>query len=131
MKAQTVLTLLACLLIASACTPAEKIRVQNVIGPYDCTSQCTEVDLTGQLPDSTLDGQETVFVTKSEDWEEGFIDLRDHTVFLQEDSTFSLSEADYFLSGEFTPDGRLIFTETTVYRDNNTRTDCNYLGYLK
>jgi hypothetical protein len=130
MKAQTVLTLLACLIL-SACSPAEKIRVENVIGPYDCTSQCTTVDLTGQVPDSTIDDTETVFVTKSENWEEGYIDLQAHTVFLQEDSTFSLSETDYFLSGEFTSDGRIIFTETTINRDSNSRVDCNYLGYLK
>jgi hypothetical protein len=131
MKAMSALTVLACLVIASACTPAEKIRVENVIGPYDCAYQCTHVDLTGQVADSIVDGNETIFVTKAENWDEGYIDLRGHTVFLLEDSTFTLSEADYFLSGEFAPDGRIIFTETTIQRADNMRLDCNYLGYLK
>ena len=131
MKVKTVIALLACLVTVSACTPAEKIRVENVLGPYDCTYQCTLVDLTGQQPDSVMDGTETVFVTKAENWEEGYLDLQSHTVFLLEDSTFTLSETDYFLAGEFTADGRIIFTETKIQRDDNTRLDCNYIGNLK
>lgn len=131
MKLRSVFFLLSLIVLASACTPAEKVRVENVIGPYDCTWNCKAVDLTGQTGDVETTGDETIFVKKGADWEEGYIDIGDRTVFLLEDSSFTLSETDYFLSGEFTKDGQLVFTESTVDRANNVRNDCDYLGYLK
>lgn len=115
----------------SACASEEEIRVTNVLGPYDCAWICSAVDLTAQVPNVETDGNETVFVSKAEDWDQGYVDIGGRVVFLEPDSSFSLSRPDYFFSGEFTASGQLIFTEVTVHHDSNLRHDCDYVGYLK
>jgi hypothetical protein len=120
-----------CLLMLSACASKEELRVENVLGPYDIVWLCNAVDLTAQNPNVETSGEETIFVTKPEDWEDGFIAIGDRVVFLEPDSSFGISEVDYFLAGEFTASGQLIFSETHVDRANNLRNDCEFVGYLK
>lgn len=131
MKRSAILLMGIALLGLGACASKEQLLVQDVLGPYECVSLCTRVDLTAQDTNVVTNGDETIFVTKAVDWKKGYVLIGDREVYINPDSSFTLSSPDYFFSGEFTSIGQLIFSESTVNRENNTRLDCEIVGYRK
>jgi len=118
-------------LALGACETEEAMRVQGVIGAYDCAFTCTLSDLRGIEPDTTFSGQATKFVAEAEDWKNGQIFVDESEVTLNYDSTFTFSSTTYYLSGSFGPDGQISYVETIIDTESNTRTDCQYTGSKK
>jgi hypothetical protein len=119
------------LLMIVGCKSEEQIRVEKVVGVYDCYADCDITDLStvGQATNE-LDTA-ILYVTRPYDDENGFIVIMGQEVFLNQDLTFKKSTSNYTLEGEFDGGKGLVFTTDIVDTDANTRSQCSYICTLK
>ena len=115
------------LVTMAGCKPEEQIRVESVIGDYDCYESCSVTNLLNQDPPTTSMDTSILYVTKPKDVDDGFVALMGQEVFLENDLTFRKSESNYSLIGEFDGNGNLTFAIDQIDTDAQTRSQCSYV----
>jgi hypothetical protein len=126
MKKVSLLSLLAFALALTACKRDEQLRVESVVGVYDFTSECTTTDLVTQDPPVTVLDTNVLYVTIPDDDENGYVSIRNQSVYLEEDLSFRLSMTNYSFVGEFDDAGGLMFTIDSLDTQAQTRTQCSF-----
>jgi hypothetical protein len=131
MKKVSLLSLVAMVLVLTACKRDEQLRVESVVGVYNCFSDCKMTNLVTQDPPVTELDTTILYVTIPDDDENGFIALRGREVYLEENLSFRLSQTNYSLIGEFDGAGGLTFTVDSINTTAQTRTQCNFTCQLQ
>jgi hypothetical protein len=125
MKKVMLFSFLAIVLVFTSCKREEQLRVDSVIGVYDCYADCYLTDLVTQgTPTHTMDTA-LLYVTRPYDDENGFIALMGQEVHLEQDLTFRKSVTNYSLIGKF-EGSSLTFDIDFVDTDAETRSECGY-----
>ena len=113
------------------CKTEEQIRVESVIGEYDCYESCSVTNLLTQDPPATSMDTSILYVTKPKNDDDGFVALMGQEVFLEKDLTFRKSITDYSLIGEFDGNGNLTFAIDFIDSEAQTRSQCSYVCKLR
>lgn len=109
------------------CKTEDQIRVESVIGDYDCYESCSLTSLLTQDPPATSMDTSILYVTKPQDVDDGIVALMGQEVFLEKDLTFRKSTSNYSLIGEFDGSGNLTFAIDFIDTDAQTRSQCSYV----
>ena len=126
MKKGLLFSLIALAIVLQGCKPEEQLRVESVIAPYDCYTNCEVYDLVAQGNPTILLDTSILFVTRPLEDEDGYIALLGNEVYLTKDLNFNKSLVDYSLSGEFDGNGGLLIHTDIVDQQAHTRTKCTY-----
>lgn len=126
MKKGLLFSLIAMAILLQACQNEDLLRVEKVIGGYNCNSRCEVYDLVAQGDPTIVTVDSVLYVTRPLEDEDGFIALLDDEVYITKDLTFDKSLVNYSLSGKFDGAGGLSISTDIVDTQNNIRTKCVY-----
>lgn len=113
------------------CKTDDQVRVESVIGEYDCYADCSITDLLSQDPPTTTLDTAILYVTRPPKADDGFLAMMGQEVFLEKDLSFRKSVTNYSLIGEFDGTGNLTFAIDYIDTDAQTRSQCSYVCKLR
>lgn len=128
MKKLSLLSILVLVLTLQACKKSEEqLRVESVVGEYDCYASCSTTNLVTQDPPTTELDTAILYVTRPYDDENGYIAMMGQEVYLEKDLSFRKGVTNYSLMGEFDGAGGLTFSIDYIDTDAQTRSQCSYV----
>ena len=130
MKKLSLLVLVLLTVVFTSCKREDQVRVDSVVGVYDCYADCKLTNLVTQDPAVTTMDTTILYVTRPVDDENGFISLMGQDVYLATDLSFRKSITNYSLIGEFDGAGGLTFEIDYIDSDAQTRSQCGYICKL-